>query len=199
MERTPARRPLSGSGRRKTDRNSENPNIRTIFACFAPLKPLKQESYGKAIQFRLRTLCDARGASRSRPQAGRRGRTGHGQRPCALLEIPRGSRRAPAQRQDSLRQQFRKRGLSRGTLRRTFAALLRPGQLPRRSGRDAGHRVGPLGAGVLSLRAVPAGDGRCRAAAGRLRRSIRPRGCCLSPSSSDTVHPGGAAGRASAS
>ena len=40
---------------------------------------------------------------------------------------------ASAQRENTLRQQLRKRGLSRGTLRRAVADVLRPGQLCRRS------------------------------------------------------------------
>ncbi len=62
---------------------------------------------------------------------------------------------------------FRKRGLSRGAVRRTLAALLRPDQLSRRSDRDARHRLRPVAARMLSLRPVPAGHGRRRTPAGR--------------------------------
>lgn len=86
--------------------------------------------------------------------------------PCGLFALPGRRCGASAQRADPPRQQLRERGFPCGALRRTFAALLRAGQPCRRPDRGAGHRFGPLRAGVLSLRTVPSGAGRCRTAAG---------------------------------
>ena len=100
------------------------------------------------------------------PEPDRRGRAGFGFGACGLFALPGRRCGASAQRADPPRQQLRERGFPCGALRRTFAALLCAGQPCRRPDRGAGHRFGPLRAGVLSLRTVPSGAGRCRTAAG---------------------------------
>jgi len=143
----------------KTPRLLDDCEIYIIFVYFAPKN---RRSYGKAVLFQLRALCGPRRAVRCRPPAGRGGPAGHGERPRALFALPGRGGGAPAQREDPLRKQFRERGVSGGALRRTFADVLRAGQLCRRPDRDAGHRFESLRARVLPLRPVSAGDGRCR-------------------------------------
>ena len=63
-------------------------------------------------------------------------------------------------------QQHRKRSFPRRPLRRADPVVPCGGMPPRRSRRDARHRLRAVGARVLSVRPVPSGDGRCGTSSG---------------------------------